>query len=67
MTPKNDRRLMDIPAAAKYLCMSERRVRKMAATGLLPKVVIGRTVRFDVGELDRWIESKKTCESDIGA
>ncbi len=55
---KEDRRLDSVKAAAQRLDVSERWIWKALASGRMirPKR-LGRAVRFDLTELDRWIDA----------
>lgn len=54
------RRLLTVSEAAEYLGYTPAAARHMVAKGQLPCVRNGRTVRFDVTDLDRWIENHKS-------
>jgi excisionase family DNA binding protein len=45
--------------AAEFLQVSERTLWTMSKTGGLPRVQIGRAVRYDLADLNRWIEQAK--------
>ncbi len=53
------RRLMTVDEAGDYLGYTPAAVRHMVAKGQLPCVHVGRSVRFDVKDLDRWIDENK--------
>lgn len=53
-------RLVDIAATAAYLGTTERHIRELVYTRRIPFVKIGRALRFDVRDLDRWIDINKT-------
>jgi len=48
-------RLVDIEAVASYLGVNVRHVRRLVAERRIPFVKWGRLLRFDLGEIDRWI------------
>ena len=52
-----DSRLTDVPGAAAWLHTSERHIRHLIANRKIPFTRVGRLIRFDVNELDRWLES----------
>lgn len=65
MIVKNDERngnprLLNYPAAAQYLALSERKLWALAASAEIPQVRIGRAVRFDISDLDLFVEKAKT-------
>ena len=49
--------LLTVTETAQLLNTSEDRVRRMAREGLLPVVRLGRLIRFNKEELQRWVES----------
>lgn len=51
--------LLDIPAAADRLGVSERWVRRAVSERHLPFVKVGRFVRFRPEDLDRYIERQR--------
>jgi excisionase family DNA binding protein len=54
---EGERRLLDVPAAAAYLAVSPRFMRRLVAERRVSFVKLGRHVRFDVEDLDRFVES----------
>jgi excisionase family DNA binding protein len=57
--PMPDSRLIDVPAAADYLDVTERWVRRTVAERRLPHVKVGRYVRFRTDDLDRYIARQR--------
>ena len=57
------RRLLSPPLAARYLSVCARTLWELKRCGALPVVSIGRLVRYDVRDLDAWIERTKTGRS----
>lgn len=53
-------RLLSYRAAARYLGLSERKMWALAASAEIPVCRIGRSVRFDVSDLDLFVEKMKT-------
>lgn len=51
-------RLTDVEGIAAYLGLSEPAVRSMVKRGQIPHVKLGRTLRFDLRKIDRWIEAR---------
>lgn len=49
-------RLLDLPGAAEYLGETESKIRGYVERRQIPFMKIGRTLRFDIRQLDRWIE-----------
>ena len=47
--------LVTPPVAAQSLAISERKLWAMTASGEIPHIRIGRSVRYSVAALDRWI------------
>jgi len=56
-----EQRLLTVDETGKYLSLHPKTIYLMARKGDLPVVRIGRAVRFDKVQLDRWIE--KSLES----
>ena len=52
-------RLLTVEGAAKYLSMTEDAIRHKVINGKLRAVRADRFLRFDVRDLDLWIESNK--------
>lgn len=53
-------RLLDTPAAAAYLGMEAGTLENWRYKGYGPKFVhLGRAVRYDIRDLDAWIEARK--------
>jgi excisionase family DNA binding protein len=55
--------LMNAEQVASYLSVSRMRVYELARLGVLPSVRLGRTVRFDMTTIDRWIAEGGTGKS----
>jgi len=52
-------RLLDAKAIAERLGVPESWVRESARSGAIPCVRLGRYVRFDLDDVERWIEECK--------
>ena len=52
-------RLLDAKAVAERLGVPESWVRESARSGAIPHVRLGRYVRFDLADVEAWIESCK--------
>jgi excisionase family DNA binding protein len=52
-------RLMTVKEAAKYLCISERKLWSMTQAGEITAVRFGRTVRYDIKDLENFIQRAK--------
>jgi excisionase family DNA binding protein len=52
--------------ASKTLAISPRTLWSMTASGEIPAVRIGRSVRYDVADLRKWIDSKKRHGAVLG-
>ena len=57
--PENVSILLNSREAARLLCISERTLWTMMKSGSLPHVRIGRSVRYDRGDLKIWIDKQK--------
>jgi excisionase family DNA binding protein len=53
--------LLDTPALAACLSITERHVRRLVAERRIPFVKVGRFVRFDPVDVARWLEDAKTA------
>lgn len=53
-------RLLTIPQTASRLHVSQDAVRRLIASGKLPRVSIGRSVRIDPTDIDAFVASNKT-------
>ena len=53
------RLLLTSREAAEALCISERKLWGLTASGEIPCVRIGRSVRYDLEDLKQWIEDRK--------
>jgi len=58
---RNKSRLLDVPAAAKYIGRSPSAVRHLIAKGTIPCVRRDGRVQLDRKDLDNWLELGKTC------
>jgi len=54
--------LLTVKEAAKSLAISERTLWSLTASGGIPAVRFGRSVRYDPADLRRWIESAKNSQ-----
>lgn len=50
-------RLLDVEGAAEYLSVTPRFIRRLVAERRLPFVKLGRHLRFDTADLDRFINA----------
>ena len=59
-TGGNSPRLLVTPSdAARALAISTRKLWAMTKEGEMPCVRIGRAVRYDVGDLQKWVDARK--------
>ena len=61
-TRKLRRDLIDVSAAAERLGVSVRYVRRLVAERRIPYFKLGHLLRFDVEEVDAWLERAKVSE-----
>jgi len=52
--------LVDIETVSRSLGISMRQVRRFVAEGQIPFVRVGHLIRFDPGELNRWIDERRS-------
>lgn len=57
--------LMTADQAAEYLQLGEQTIRNMASAGDLPKVKIGRSLRFRLSDLNRWVEQRAQPAAEV--
>ena len=62
MRPK---RFLDIPGLCTYLEIKKQTAYSWVYQKKIPYLKIGRLVKFDKQEIDRWIDSKRVPVSDI--
>ena len=53
-------RLIKVKAAADYLAISERKLWDLSQNGIIPVVRLGRATRYDLIDLDKFIEKMKS-------
>lgn len=53
------KKLMKSKQAAEYLCICERKLWDLSKSGRIQTVRIDRAVRFDIADLDSFIEQQK--------
>ena len=58
-TERGLQRLMSVEAAAEYLGVSRATVERLVYRGELPIVKIARATRYDIDDLDRYIENNR--------
>ena len=51
--------MLDIAGLAKHLGVTERFVRRLVEDNRVPYLKIGKFVRFDPNEIDRWLDTKR--------
>lgn len=51
--------LLDIPALAEHLGITQRHVRRLVAERRLPFVKVGRLVRFDPEDVAGWLAARR--------
>lgn len=49
-------RLLDVTGAGEYLGLTESQVRGLVERRQIPFMKVGRSLKFDIRQLDRWIE-----------
>ena len=54
-----NKRLLNVEEAAEYIGSTPGSIYQKVHSGVIPFVKIGRSVRFDIVELDAFIEQKK--------
>ena len=59
--------LLDIAQLAERLGVSERFVRRLVEERRIPFLKIGKFVRFDPGDIDRWIALQRVHQTTAGS
>jgi len=54
------RRLTDKPGAAEYLGTTVRHIDRLVYERRIPFVKVGGLIRFDIGDLDKYIKANRT-------
>ncbi len=57
--PAGSRVLIDVPALAERLGVTQRFIRRLTAEDRVLFLKIGKFVRFDPREIDRWIDTQR--------
>jgi excisionase family DNA binding protein len=52
--------LVDIETVARSLDISMRQVRRFVADGTIPYIRVGNLIRFDLEELNLWIDARRS-------
>ena len=55
---ENRKKLMNVNELANYLSISRSHIYKMIADEGMPKIKIGRSVRFDLGKVELWLAKR---------
>jgi len=63
MMGTSGRRLVDIDGAAEHLTVSVRYVRTLVGDRRIPYLKVGKYVRFDLNELDDWLDGCRVQEA----
>jgi excisionase family DNA binding protein len=58
-TLRTRRPLIDLPAVAELLGVNERHIRRLVAERRIPHLKWGHLLRFDVDEIDAWLEQAR--------
>lgn len=56
MSDTQRRQLVDVDGAAEHLTVSVRFIRALVAERRVPYLKVGKFVRFDLDDLDRWLD-----------
>lgn len=60
-TTHPDRRLVDLPAVADHLGVTERHIRRLVAEQRVPFYKWGHLLRFDLTEIDAWLATHRVA------
>jgi len=64
---RRERRLIDLSDAAEYLGTTARHLRRLVDGRAIPHYKVGGKLRFDTGELDRWLDGRRRGPSPEAA
>lgn len=53
--------MLNVPEAAKRLTISAKTLYRLAALGQIPHLRVGRSLRFRIEDLDRWLEQRRVA------
>jgi len=56
VSEQRQRQIVDIDGAAEHLAVTVRFVRSLVAERRIPYLKVGKFIRFDVEDLDRWLD-----------
>ena len=62
---RSERLLVTSSQAAKLLSISERTLFSLAVSGEIPRIRIGRAVRYSPDDLQRWIDERKETPAEL--
>ena len=57
---KGNKQLLKPDEVAEMILVARKTIMVMAREGRIPCIRIGRLVRFDAAEIDRWIDSQRS-------
>ena len=60
-----EKRLLNITEAAKYMGLSKNTLYSWVCQRKIPFVKCGRLTKFDIRDMDKWIEAKKVGANEI--
>ena len=52
-------RILKIPETAEYMCISRRQLHELSKSGALPRIKIGKSVRYSLADIRVFLESRK--------
>jgi excisionase family DNA binding protein len=55
-------RLLKAPEVARWLQLSNQVIKRMARTGTIPAIRVGKSWRFNRNELAKWLDSQKSAK-----
>lgn len=59
--PTDRRQLVDLPAVAEFLGVTERHIRRLVAERRIPFYKWGHLLRFDLVEVEAWLTSHRVA------
>ena len=55
-------KLLDISQLSETINIKKKTIYDWTHKGLIPYVKVGRLLRFDLNDIERWLKSKKHCK-----
>jgi excisionase family DNA binding protein len=57
---RHEDRILNIPETAKYMGIGQRHLYEITKSGALPRIKMGRSVRYSLADIKRYLEDRKS-------